>query len=88
MQLPSVLCRAQEAHQRDRANTTLLENVRIVAERAAKAWALEAIAAERREARTARTRAIAEIELLHKQRSHEDEDKLFSENPDLGLPQL
>lgn len=45
------LCREQEAIQRQRAATAPLENVRLVAERAAAAWSLEAKAADDREAR-------------------------------------
>lgn len=85
MQLTSALCRAQEAFQRDRANSAQLDNVRIVAEKAAIAWAREAVAAERREARQARTRAIAEIAALQKQRSDDEDDRSFSENPDRGF---
>jgi hypothetical protein len=84
MDLTSSMCRAQEAVQRDRAANASLENVRIVAERAAIAWAQEAIEAERREDRRARTRAIAQLVALQKQRSHSD-DHQFSENPDRGL---
>jgi hypothetical protein len=87
MELTSRLCRAQEAAQRERAASTALENVRIVAERAALAWNRAAIVAEQREARRARTRAIAEIGSLQEQRSDED-DPSFSENPDRGLAQI
>lgn len=86
MELSSNMCRAQEAAQRVRAASAPLENVRIVAERAANAWGQEAIEAERREARRARTRAVAELALLEKQRSNDDEQE-FSENPDRGLAQ-
>jgi hypothetical protein len=87
MELTSRLCRAQEAAQRERAAGTSLENVRLVAERAATAWRQAAIEAEQREARRARTRVIAEIALLQKQRSNED-DQVFSENPDRGRAQI
>lgn len=53
------LCREQESLQRDRAASSSLQNVRIVAERAASAWCIEALAAEKREARHERTRSIA-----------------------------
>ena len=56
----ATLCRAQEAFHRDRAAGTPLENVRAIASAAALAWGQEAVAAERREARGVRTRAIAE----------------------------
>jgi hypothetical protein len=54
----SSLCREQETFQRHRAANTSLDNVRMVAERAAAAWALEAEAADKREARLKRTLAI------------------------------
>ncbi|MET1085457.1 MAG: hypothetical protein ABWY12_20840 [Burkholderiales bacterium] len=53
------LCREQESLQRDRAASASLQNVRIVAERAASAWCIEAVAAEKREARHERTRLNA-----------------------------
>lgn len=81
----SILCRAQEAYQQHRASNAKLENVRAVAGKAAKAWGLEALAAERREARRERTRVIAEMAALQKQRLAEQEDRLFSENPDRGF---
>lgn len=81
----STLCRAQEARQRDRAAGTLLNNVRIVAERAATIWGQEALAAERREARYERTRAIARTTSLKKHPAREEEDRLLSENPDRGF---
>jgi len=85
MQLSSVLCRTQEAVQRNRADTALLENVRIVAERAAIAWGREAVAAEQREARQIRARAMVELTALQKRRCQDDEDRSFSENPDRGF---
>ncbi len=57
----STLCRTQEQIHRDRAASETLVNVRALAERAAAAWGQEAVAAERREARGARTRATAEL---------------------------
>jgi len=70
------LCRAQEAHHRDRAAETPLENVRVIAINAALAWGVEARSAERREARNLRTLA-ARVE-------RQERDRLFSENPDRG----
>ena len=67
------LCRAQEAHHRDRAAETSLENVRVIAINAALAWGQEARSAERREARS--SRSLAE---------RQERDRLFSENPDRG----
>lgn len=54
----SALCRSQEALQRELANSSALANVRAVAARAAVAWGHEADAAEKREARHERTRAV------------------------------
>lgn len=51
MDLTSELCRLQEAHHRDRANSALLLNVRKISEIAAAAWAEQAIYAEKAEAR-------------------------------------
>lgn len=85
MELSSTLCRVQEAYQQDRAAKAVLENVRTVAGKAAKAWGLEALAAERREARRERTRVITEMAVLQKHRFPEEEDRLFSENPDRGF---
>lgn len=75
------LCRAQEAHQRDRAASALLDNVRVVATKAANAWALEGIAAERREDRRTRMAAIAETITADQQatRSDDDDDSDLSE---------
>jgi hypothetical protein len=53
MYLPSSLCRAQEAHHRERADGALLDNLRRIAASAAAAWRKEAESAERREARHA-----------------------------------
>ena len=47
----STLCRAQEAHQKSVADGATLENVRVVALRAAAVWGQEAVAAEKRESR-------------------------------------
>ena len=85
MQLTSIHCRTQEMVQRDRAEAAQLDNVRVVAERAAIAWGLEAIAAEKREARHLRALAIAEIAAAKARESQDDEDPSFSENPDRGL---
>ena len=85
MELTSNQCRAQEAIQWERAKSEPLENVRIVAKRAAIAWGHEATAAEQREARKRRTRAIAEVMLVQRQRTDDDDKKAFSENPDRGF---
>lgn len=85
MELTSDQCRAQEAIQWERARIEPLENVRIVALRAAIAWGHEATAAEQREARKRRTRAIAEIMQVQQQRSDNRDIRSFSENPDRGF---
>lgn len=85
MELTSDQCRAQEAIQWERARSEPLENVRIVALRAAIAWGHEATAAERREARKRRTRAIAEIMQVQQQRSDDHDIRSFSVNPDRGF---
>lgn len=87
MELTSSMCRAQEAVQRDRAESATLENVRMIAERAVGAWHREAIAADHREARRARARTIAEIANVQNQRPADDEDVL-SENPDRGRARI
>lgn len=68
--LPSSnLCREQEAIQKELAIITPLANVRIIAETAAKAWAHEALAADRREARQMRVQAARAYLLLHEKMS-------------------
>lgn len=84
IELSAAICRIQETYQRDRAVNAALKNVRI-AGKVAKAWGVEALAAERREARRERTRAIADLAPLEKEQSPEVEDRLFSENPDRGF---
>jgi hypothetical protein len=74
-------CRAQEALQRDRAAGSLLENVRVIATKAAAAWNREALLAQNCEATRKRRNALPEAASL----SEETEDSLFSENPDRGL---
>lgn len=77
----SAFCLAQEALHRDRAAVTDLDNVRIVATSAAAAWAREAVAALRREAKLGREARLPAAASL----SEEEEDAAFSENPDRGL---
>ena len=79
----ATLCRTQEASQNDRARGTTLENVRVVAMKAAKAWGKEAIVAEEREARGERVRRH---KLLHLAPFTGDGE--ISENPDRGLASL
>jgi hypothetical protein len=81
----SSLCRTQEAFHRDRAAASTLENVRAIATSAAAAWGHEAVAAEKREARGVRARAIADLAAVEKLQAAEDEERGFSENPDRGF---
>lgn len=81
----SALCRVQEALQRDRAAGAALDNVRMIAGKAATAWGNEAVQAEAREERQkmGRSRLIAGV-FAEKQHSC-DLDRTLSENPDRGL---
>jgi hypothetical protein len=88
MELSSTFCRMQETVQRDRAANAVLENIRIVAEKAAKAWSVEALSAERREARRERTRIIADMAALQNEPAPSEEDGLLSENPDRGVENI
>jgi hypothetical protein len=71
MELSATLCRIQEALHRDRAAKAELANVRTIAEEAATAWGIAAEAAEGREARRGKTRAAADLTVLHKRRLRE-----------------
>ena len=81
----STLCRTQEEFHRVRASAATLDNVRAISEGAAAAWGLEAVAAEKREARGARTRALAELIAAEKAEAAEARERAFSENPDRGF---
>jgi hypothetical protein len=81
----SALCRAQESLHRRRAAGTTLENVRSVSIGAAAAWAKEALAAESREARQVRVRAVANAKSLMSTACAEQNDFSASENPDRGF---
>ncbi len=81
MALTSEFCRAQEALQRDRAAGASLENVRVIATRAAAAWGHEALLMQKCETTRERKNALPDAASL----SEEMEDSLFSENPDRGL---
>ena len=74
MELTPALCRAQETAQRERAANAILDNVRVIAEKAAVAWGREAVAAENRVARKARALAIAEMSSLQKMRTEDEDD--------------
>lgn len=88
MALSSVLCRAQEREQLARAAGATLENVRVIAERAAKAWASEAVLMEKVE----RKKAELAQALLAGDAAAADADSeeahvvWLSENPDRGRP--
>jgi hypothetical protein len=78
------LCRSQQAYHRERARTSLLENVRLVANKAAIAWGVEAEEAERRETRRVQTRLTADAIGSQKQTTEAGMPLYPSENPDLG----
>ena len=80
----STLCLTREAHHRDRASSTRLDNVRMIETRAADAWAMEALAARTREQRRAKVRAVADA-APGAVKAAADRDRLFSENPDRGF---
>ena len=80
----STLCRTQEEFHRARAAAATLDNVRTIAEGAATAWGQEAIAAEKREARGVRTRALADLMAVQKLEAAAEAERVFSENPDRG----
>lgn len=84
MQPSSLLCRAQESLQRSRSANSLLANVRNVADKAAAAWAEEAVLAEQRESRQSRTRDVAAEMLDQKRRLRVPGDQASNENPDRG----
>ncbi len=85
MELSSTFCRMQETIQRERAANAILENIRLVAEKAAKAWSAVALSAEQREARRERTRIIADMAALQNEPAPSEEGRLLSENPDRGF---
>lgn len=79
MQNSSAFCRAQQAHQTSCAAETSLANVRSVATRAAAAWGVEALVAERWEARQIKRQAEAGLVRA------DAADRALSENPDRGF---
>lgn len=85
MELSSTFCRMQENVQRERAAGAPLENIRLIAQKAAKAWNSVALIAEQREARRHRIRAAAEAAAAETRRVAMQRDALFSENPDRGF---
>jgi hypothetical protein len=78
------LCRVQEAFQRRRAESAPLGNVRTIAQKAAAAWAAEALYAEGREQRQAQVRAFRANEIDKQRAACEQLDIASSENPDRG----
>jgi len=78
------LCRTQEAFERRRADSTPLGNVRTIAQKAAAAWAVEALYAEGREQRQAQVRAFRADEIGKERAAREQLDLATSENPDRG----
>ena len=84
MAVSSVLCRTQEALQLERAASTSLDNVKVLAIRAATAWGREAALAERLE----RNRRVSLAKAANIQAGQEDDLsqlRHFSENPDRGF---
>ncbi len=87
MALSAALCRAQEREQLERAAGATLKNVRVIAERAAKAWAVEAALmekVERKKADLAQARLAGEAAAAEAD-SEEAHVTWLSENPDRGL---
>ena len=81
----STLCRTQEEFHRARAAAATLDNVRAISAGAAAAWGLEAVAAEKREARGAKTRHAADLIAAQKAQALAERERGFSENPDRGF---
>ena len=90
MALASLLCWKQEQEQLARAESATLANVRSIALRAAAAWRVEAVAAEKAEAGKAAFKKAQLAGHLIPDDDEGDEDDLgrnaiYSENPDRGL---
>lgn len=90
MALTSLLCWKQEQEQLARAESATLANVRTIALRAAAAWRVEAVAAEKAEAGKIAFKKARLAGLLIPDDDEGDEDDLgrnaiYSENPDRGL---
>lgn len=83
MQPSSIFCRAQEARHHALAHAAILDNVRLVANTAAAAWAKEGIAADFRENRRERSLAAAELQIGPSEPPTADL-RALSENPDRG----
>jgi hypothetical protein len=76
----SAFCRAQQDDHLKRAAAASLENVRVIATKAAAAWGREAELAEIREAKRERENALPAAASA----DEEADDLTFSENPYLG----
>jgi hypothetical protein len=85
MEPSAELCRAQVAHHHNVATSAQLANVRQIAAAAEKAWALEAILAEKRDARRAQARRTTDATMAGGwPRPALVDESLLSENPDRG----
>jgi len=73
----AALCRSQQALQLSRAAAATLGNVRLIAEKAAAAWGVEASLAEDRERRQAKTIGLRQAK--------EQTAREPGENPDCGM---
>ena len=73
MALTADFCRAQEALQRERAASSMLENVRLTAVKAALAWQYQAALAEKMEAKRDSESTLPESASL----SEEIDDRLM-----------
>jgi len=78
------LCRVQEAFQRRRAESAPLGNVRTIAQKAAAAWAAQALFAEGREQRQGQLRQVRADQFARERSACEQLDLASSENPDRG----
>lgn len=83
MQPSLILCRAREEHHLAISRAATLDNIRVVANAAAAAWAKEGIAAGMREDRKLRTRQFAEAQAESGESISADGCDP-SENPDRG----
>jgi len=79
MQNSSVFCRSQQAREEIRAAESALPNVKSIATRAAAAWGMEALVAQRWEGRQAKRQMEAGLILAAAA------DRTLSENPDRGF---
>jgi hypothetical protein len=80
MRVKASVCRAQEARQLDLAANDPLESRRKVAAAAAKAWGLEAIQAEKREAGHLSPRDKLDAEITSEFAEEDEADRLQDRN--------